>query len=551
MNKWDVLDSSYHDALGQERKVFDPHSVQLMLAEDNARFQVTDAGRRMGKSYWIAHEFLPYAFLARKMASYLKSEGKRMEFWSVGPTYSDSEKPFRVFYNKCSALGMPFDKPGTYYSQESGSMTVSLWDGAFIYSAKSAQHPERLVGEGLWGAHLEEAAKLKEIVWQQMVMPTLGDFDGWAKFTSTPEGKNWFYRIGMNAKTSPNWSFHQIPAWVNPVVYKTKTITEHVRIMMRLYAENLGWTPFEIAKQQGLVIDESILQAANDLPIPVFQQEFAAEFTDFVGKVFKDFDEDVHSRPLSYNPSWETVAAVDYGYRNPNVWLLIQIGPWGEINVIDELYQENLTPTEFANEILRRGLCPDTCTEFYPDPASPGDTATMENIFRRAGKIVKAKPHTGGEINDRLNLIRLALRDKVTDHEKSKPLWVDKYPSVHERPRDLTRPRLLINSVRCVKTIYEMAEYRYPEIKDEQVETSRPGFEVPMKKDDHTPEALGRFFMGKYKSVQNQSGGGTKISKAAFVRGMRGRGQYADNDWGPEPAGLTHASNPQSHGTWR
>ena len=206
ISKWAVLDATYTDSQGQERRVFEPHDVQLKLAEDEARFLMACCGRRLGKSRWVAHEFLPEAFRARKMANWLKAEGKRLEYWSVGPNYSDSEKPFRVFYDKCKALDMPFDKPGTYYSLESGNMTVSLWDGAFIYSAKSAAVPERLVGEGLAGVHIEEAAKMKEIVWLQMVEPTLGDFKGWAKFTSTPEGKNWFYRMCMNAKTSKNWS---------------------------------------------------------------------------------------------------------------------------------------------------------------------------------------------------------------------------------------------------------------------------------------------------------------------------------------------------------
>ena len=517
-----------------------------------ARFLIACCGRRLGKSYWIAHEFMPYVFLSRKMATWLKDEQKRMEFWSVGPTYSDSEKPFRVFYNKCVALGIPFDKPGTYYSQESGNMTVSLWDGAFIYSAKSAQYPERLVGEGLWGVHLEEAAKLKEIVWKQMIQPTLGDFDGFAKFSTTPEGKNWLYREFRNAQTAPNWAAFRFPSWHNPWVYKTETNDAHVRAMIKIMAEHPGETPFDIAKKLNLVIDEQVLQMANDNTIPLFQQEYGAEFTDFVGKVFKDFDEDVHTRPLSFNPKWETVAAVDYGYRNPNVWLLIQIGPWGEINVIDEFYQRDLTPSEFANEILRRDLCPDSCSEFFPDPASPGSTAEIENIFRKAGKRVRSRGHTGGEINDRLNLIRLALRDRITDNDKSQPLWVAKYPNAArgDRPLDMRRPRLMINT-KCVNTIYEFSEYRYPEKKDEEAETSTKNYETPMKKDDHTPEALGRFLMSKYHSAATQIGGGTRVTKANFIRGMRGRGAaFADHDWGAEPAGLKVASNPRNHGTW-
>lgn len=552
-SKWEVLDATYMDGSGRERKIFDPHSEQLKLAEDNARFLVACCGRRLGKSRWVGHEFLPEAKRAYLMKDWLKDEGKRLEYWSVGPEYSDSEKPFRVFYDKCVALQMPFDKPGTYFSQESGSMTVSLWDGAFIYSAKSAKHPERLVGEGLAGVHLEEAAKLKQIVWTQMIQPTLGDFKGWAKFTSTPEGKNWFYDLFNEARkpAKQNWSAYRIPSWKNPWVYETPTLDDHVKILVRALAANPGLTSWEIAKSLNLTIDEAVLQCADDNTIPTFQQEYAAEFTDFVGKVFKDFDEETHCRPLTFNPNWETIAAVDYGYTNPNVWLLIQIGPRGEINVIDELYQSDLSPVEFANEILRRGLVPDICTEFYPDPASPGDTKTLETIFRQAGKRVKSRPHTGGEINDRLNLIRLALKDKITDNEANANQWVTGYPK-NQRPRDLMRPRIMFNSSKCIHTIDEMAEYRYPERKDDpDLETSRDRFELPLKRKDHCPEALGRFLMGKYKSEATQMGGGARITKANFIRGIRGRGYaYADHEHGVEPAGILAARNPQMHGNW-
>jgi hypothetical protein len=459
---------------------------------------------------------------------------------------SDSEKPFRIFYNKCKALGMPFDKPGTYYSLESGDMTVSLWEGAFIYTAKSAAIPERLVGEGLAGCHIEEAAKMKEIVWTQMLMPTLGDQKGWAKFTSTPEGKNWFYTLAMKARGEENfgWSFHKLPSWYNPYVYPEPTIDADVKAMMRIMSENPSLTSFEIAKSENLTIDSQILQVANDQTIPTFQQEYCAEFTDFVGKVFKEFDEETHVRKLEWHNNWETVAAVDYGYRNPNVWLLIQIGPWGEINIYDELYQESLAADEFAYEILRRNLCPTETTEFYPDPASPGDTRTLENIFRRNGLHVTARGNTGGDLKNRLDLIRLALKNRLTDQVLSQPQWVSSGPRVP----DIKRPQMMINS-KCVKTIYELSEYRYPEIKSEAVETSTKRFELPMKKDDHTPEAIGRFLASRYHSASEQYGGGTRISKARFLNGIRGRGSH-EGGYDSAPAGLPAARNARVYGTW-
>jgi hypothetical protein len=566
ISKWAFLDATYPDAkTGQDRTVFDAHPGQLPFMEDPAHYLCATCGRRMGKSTGVGNEFIPEALITKDLANELNYEGKRREFWSIGPNYSDAEKPFRVFYNACKRLEIPFDRPGTYYSVEGGDMTVSLWDGAFIYSAKSSAVPERLVGEGLSGVHMEEAAKQKEAVWTQMVMPSLADNDGWAKFTTTPEGKNWYYDLHQKAlrPSTERWNAHRIPSWRNPWVFtqtgrelarkrnwdlslipaKEYTIDSHVKLLMHALAENSHLSSFEIIRSEGYQIDQMIAQMANDLTIPMFQQEVAAEFTDFVGRVFPQFDEDSHVRELAFEPGWETVGAVDYGFRNPNVWLLIQIGPWGEINVVDELYQADLTADEFANEILRRNLCPDILTDFYPDPASPGDTKILETIFRRAGKRARSRPHTGGEIDNRLNLIRLALKQRVTDTELSSKNWYTAPPQ-----QDTKRPRLMV-STRCPKTIFEMIEYRYPKTRDEQTETSTKRYETPMKLNDHTPEALGRFLAGRYYSAASQFGGGTRITQANFLRSLGSKRDHSGG-YGPDPAGIGEKRTAKTRGTW-
>lgn len=542
INKWSVLDAKFTDPeTGEIMRVFEPHEGQLTVMEDPARLKIASCGRRFGKSNLGGHEFIPWAILAQREASALKARGQRREFWIVGPEYADSEKEFRVFYDKASKLGMPFDRPGTYYSVQTGDMSVSLWDGAFILKAKSESRPTSLVGEALSGVIMAEAAKMKESTWMQYIMPSLADFKGWALFTTTPEGKNWFYRMYLSALQEENhgWAGFRMPSWKNPHVFRQPTVDADVKRLVQLMAEHPEYTSFEIIRSENLTVDEEVAQMANDLTLPMFQQEVAADFTDFVGKVFKEFDEETHSRLLPYNAAWETVAAVDYGYRNPNVWLLIQIGPWGEINIIDELYQENLAPDEFANEILRRGLCPDTLSDFYPDPASPGDTKTLENIFRRAGKRAKARPHTGGDLVDRLNLIRLALKDRITDSELNTSQWRSHPPKPDKR-----RPRLMI-STRCPHTLYELGEYRYPDKRDEQTETSTKRFELPMKKDDHTPEALGRFLAGRWHSASAQYGGGTRISKAKFLAGLGSMNGYGDT-----PAGVPVRHTTKRRGTW-
>lgn len=565
-SKWAVLDSEYTDPEdGAVRKVMDPHAGQLSIMEDPVRMKICPCGRRFGKSNLGGHELLVEAIRALRAKSALKAASRRLEYWIVGPEYADSEKEFRVFYDKATKLGMEFDRPGTYYSVATGDMVVSLWDGAFILQAKSEGRPTSLVGEALSGVIMAEAAKMKEDTWTKLIRAALADTEGWALFTSTPEGKNWFYRMYLDAinANNPGWSGYRMPSWKNPMVFtKTgrkiakgelpmgtpippgeMTIDAHVARLMHLMNDHPEYTAFEIITKEGLIIDAEIAQMANDLTIPMFQQEVAADFTDFVGKVFKEYDEETHSRLLPFNTdgNWQTIAAVDYGYRNPNVWLLIQIGPWGEINVIDELYQENLTPEEFGNEVIRRGLCPDSCTEFFPDPSLPGYTATLENVFRRAGKRVRARAHTGGELVDRLNLIRLALKQRINDTELNAPQWKN-----HPPTQDIKRPRLMI-STRCPHMLHEMGEYRYPEKKDENAETSIKRYELPLKKDDHTPEALGRFLAGRYYSVQSQFGGGTRITQANFLNGLGGS---HPGGYGPEPAGIATRRTSKSRQDW-
>lgn len=417
----------------------------------------------------------------------------------MGPEYSDAEKEFRVAYNNLTRLEVPFDRPGTYNDPLSGNLHISLWDGTLQIHGKSAKHPETLVGEGLHGVILSEAAKLKERVWTKFLRPTLADYNGWALMTSTPEGKNWFYdyyQIGQDPKR-PDWQSWRFPAWRNPYVYRTPTRDDHIKTMIMLLEndrERVGI--YALREKYNLEIDDEVLSSMGDITPEAFNQEYAADFTEFVGRVFKEFDEEEHVFDLEWQPGWDTVAAVDYGFTNPNVWLLIQIGPWGQVHVFDELYQPGLTAREFALEIRERGLAPGKLRTFYPDPASPGDTRQLEQILQ-----VRATAGTGGELKHRIDAIRHALR-RVPE------LAVDSNPD--------KLPALKINR-RCVKTIYEFLEYRYPENKSDVKDNP----ENPMKKDDHTPEALGRFFKGYFGTLDQHAGSITR--RKANLRRNHGR----------------------------
>lgn len=438
-----------------------PNPAQEPIHADTTRNRVVAAGRRVGKSTAGGHELTPEAYRAYMNRKLLEDKGIRMEFWIVGPNYTDAEKEFRVFYNDCKKLKFPLDRPGTYYDARSGNMQVSLWGGRFLVTAKSAAHPESLVGEGLFGVIMAEAAKQKESTWTKYVRPTLADFQGWSLFNSTPEGKNWFYNLWQKGQDPEEtaWSSHRFPSWYNT----------------RVFPGGAG--------------DPEIVDLKNDLTPEAFNQEIGAQFSDYVGRVFKDWDEERHVGDFPYDPTLPVYLATDYGWTNPNVGLFIQKDHWDNLTVIAEYYERGRTDTEMADDLLAQwpGLVA-VARDLYPDPEDPGATAVLSRKLR-----LNIKGGTGGPRKVRLDLIRQWLKD-VNPH-----LPVD-HPERH--------PKLRVDR-RCINMIREMDAYRYPDTKGEATLNEK---EEPLKKDDHVPEALGRFMRGHFGNVVTQ--GRVRVRKA-------------------------------------
>jgi len=448
-----------------------PHPGQWDIHRSMARHRVASCGRRYGKSQVGGNELTPEALATHAIQNNLIQDRKRREFWIVGPEYSDAEKEFRVFYDACVSMKIPFDKPGTYYDPRGGDMVVSLWNGRFLAIAKSARKMEQLVGEGLSGSLLVEAAKMKPIVWHKFIRPALADFRGWSLHTSTPEGRNWFYEVWKRGQdpNDPEWDSWRRPSWLNPYVFPE--------------GRN----------------DPEILDMAADMSEERFNQEVKAEFTDFVGRVFKSFDEEDHVFDIEYDRTRPLYVATDYGFTNPFVVLFIQVDTWGNVYIIDEYYRTNRDTSEVIRDIegdpALRELAK-KATAIYPEPAQPGDTQQLANSFK--WRIMR---NTGGEQKDRIEMIRKSLR-MLPEHV----------------PYEKRKPALRV-SRRCEELIREMQDYRYPENKSEM----RNDREKPLDKDDHAPEALGRFFRGYFGTpARAATGGRAKISNAN-VSGRKAR----------------------------
>lgn len=461
----------------QKRRIWEalgyrPNEAQRAVHKSSARHRVNVAGRRTGKSVGGGRELMPRAQEAYHLRRLLEERGIRYECWIVGPNYTDSEKEFRVFWNDCRKLEIPFDKPGSYYNPK-GDMVVSLWDGRFIVHGRSGAHPESLVGEGLHLAVMAEAAKMKESVWERFVRPTLADFIGESLWDTTPEGKNWFYelyRAGQDPKND-EWESWRHPSWVNRHVFRKRTTMAGIGRMKYM----LRYGGFDAADFKALDVDPEIVAMARDLTEEAFAQEVEASFSEHVGRVFKAWDEDRHMRDLHWNPSWPLYIATDYGYTDPNVALFIQISPWGDVHVIAEYYRTHRTDGEFALDVLqdpRLGALTRVAVGLYPDPADPGATETVANAWR-----VPILGGTGGLLKERIDAIELRLKDKNAHLEYDNPERV---------------PWLLFDNS-CTNARREMDAYRWPDKRQDKDKNKK---DHPLDKDNHVPEALGRFMAG-------------------------------------------------------
>lgn len=444
---------------------YEPHEGQQRIHRSQARHRVAAAGRRTGKSVIGGHELTLESFKTKALLKRLEESGLRREFWIVGPEYTDSEKEFRVLWNDLERLGAKdfFDKPGSYNNPESGEMVVSMFGGKYIVHAKSAKYPGTLVGEGLSGVVLAESAKLKRTVWTKYLRPTLADFRGWSLWLSTPEGKNHFYEAWQRGQDplQTAWESWRMPSWINPYV-------------------------FPLGKD-----DPELAEMAAEMSEELYAQEIDADFSEFVGRVFKEFDEEVHVTDVKYNPDLPLYGCCDYGWTNPFVWLAIQIDVWDNVYVIGEYRVTRRDIMDIGDDLASWPMARE-CETFYPDPSRPDDTSVLEKKLQS-----KANTSTGGELKWRLELIRQALK-LIPEHV----------------PEEDRQPKLFIDR-RCQGLIQEMGSYRYPENKSE----IRANPEEPLDKDDHGPEALGRFFRGYFgPAKQPGTKGRAKVSRSKVSR---------------------------------
>lgn len=420
---------------------YNPHQGQRQVHFNNTRHRALSNGRRWGKTLLGGKEAECEAFVKNFL-------GEPKMGWIIGPEYPDCEKEFRVVYNTFKKLGIDDLSHKFVNNKDSGTMVIKTKWG-FSLECRSAKNPDSLVGEGLDFVLMVEAGRLHRRTFTEYVRPALSDKRGWSLMTGVPEIASdtallyWAYERGQEA-TKTQWASFRKPSWDNTAVFP------------------------------GGRYDPEILEAEDDLTEDEFRRQYGGEFVERIGRVMKEWDDEIHLVDgLDYDPSRPLYVALDYGYTNDWVWLWIQQDIWGQNYCIGEERWQGMDTEEVCLDILSRRdkaeelwSLLDKVNCIYAPPAEPSDTSIVQRKLRRP-----IRTNTGGEVNDRDRETNRLLKPRGIEH----------------------KPAFLFNKERCQRLAWEMRTgYRWPEHKSETKNAS----ENPLDKDNHGPEALGRYVRG-------------------------------------------------------
>lgn len=365
------------------------HKGQAEVATSPARFKVITAGRRWGKSVLSRMQVLKWA---------TEQQG---DYWIVSPTFAMGKD---IHWKQ----GFLNEVPREWIEKKNeAELEITLKNGSRI-ALKSSENPDRLRGVKLRGLIVDEIASMRNwtSIWDEVLRPTLTDYQSPAIFISTPAGYNHFYdlwKLGQGG--SPDWESWRFTSYDNPYI------------------------PSEEIDSAQIELDED-----------VFQQEYMAQFKRFTGLVYKDFDRDTHMiDQKELLSSWTYYRGVDFGFVNPSAVVFAAVDDKGIMYIYDEIYQSGLQTPELAQLMKQKSLG----RNFTLSVADSAQASDIKEINRYGLPVVAVSKRSG---SNQENWTQFKIR-RVSEKLKNGQMYI-------------------FNN--CENLLKEFESYAYHEVKDGQ-----------------------------------------------------------------------------------
>lgn len=211
-------------------------SYQKAILFSPARFTICEAGTKIGKTY--SHIIWLYGM------AHSEEDMSGKNFWWVAPVYNQAKIAFTRLRRYLVLTGL--------YQFNESALYIDCPNGARI-TFKSAEKPDNLYGEDVYGAVFDEAPRARPEAWYAL-RSTLSSTGAPCKLIGNFGGiSNWVHQLKEKAKTDSEYEYFKVTCWD--------------------------------AVAEGILQEDEVLQAKRDLPEKIFKELYEAEASESDGQL--------------------------------------------------------------------------------------------------------------------------------------------------------------------------------------------------------------------------------------------------------------------------
>jgi len=430
------------------------HPTQKIVANDNHDYRVVCCGRQWGKTTLSVLEMVAcaYAKNGREIAYFATTfDQARNIAWNMLKNFARS-----------AFSRQPNESRLELYikTQDGGESRITLRGFENIETARGQQFDLLVIDEVAFMRNWEYA-------WGQILEPTLAFRKGKALFISTPVGYNHFKGIyDKGLLLNDTWKSWRFTSYENPYLDK-----------------------------------EWIDKKKKERTPEAFATEYLADFKQYYGLVYKDFQKEVHViEPFNIPESWQCYRAIDFGSTNPTACLWIAVDNDENWFIYLEHYETGQTIDYHAgciNSQTKRSI-----VSSYGDPSG---AQWIQEFAQRGIYITPANKEVGTNFN---SWVRFGI-EKISEKLKAIPGHLVSLPHRGQTSGTLGHMPTLFIFSSCNATIHEFETYRWKEKSVSQAQDLNEP-DVPEKANDHAMDAL-RYFAVSYKRSE-----GWQIDQSRF-----------------------------------